>query len=95
MRYLIVLVLAALLQGCFFFVIPLRSSEPAPQPAQVVTSDDSMDVVWERPGASRAELAGDVKECQLVLVPADCMRKRGYSARKSTGGTNVKTYEAR
>lgn len=95
MRCLIVLVLVALLQGCFFFVIPLRSSEPQPQPVQVVAPDASMDVVWERPGASGAELAGDFKECQLVLVPSDCMRKKGYSARKSAGGTNVKTYEAR
>lgn len=95
MRYLIVLVLAALLQGCFFFVIPLRSNEPAPQPARVVTPDESMDVVWERPGAAHATLAADFKECQLVLVPSDCMRKKGYSARKSAGGTNVKTYEAR
>ena len=97
MRYLIVLPALLLLSGCWFIYIPagaFSSSPPTTQPATEVT-DDAMDTVWDRPGATSQQRAADFRECQMVLVPKNCMLERGYTGRKSAGPQNVRAYEAR
>ena len=97
MRYLIVLPALLLLSGCWFIYIPagaFRSSQPQPQPVAEVP-DNAMDIVWDRPGATSQQRAADFRECQMVLVPKNCMLERGYTVRKSAGPENVRAYEAR
>lgn len=83
MRYLFFLPMLAALQGCWFIYIPAGMFRSDPDAVAAQPAPQTQETTWERRGASAAERDADMRECELQLVPAACMRQKGWQSRAS------------